>query len=515
MSAHSAGTRHVPAGTDTATHPLTPSLLEPRATRSAPTASPPPGAPVAPAAARVPAAAPRTDEAPALLALARELGTCTDFDAAAALLCTRLAAAVGAARIVLGWRDSPRGATRPVALSGAGEPQWDGDAARTLAAAMDEAIAQSRTLACPAPAGARTLLRANEVVRRTSGAAAIVTVPIAAAGAPLGALIAEFGAPPPPDAGVRLQSFAALATPWLALLRERRAGPLRRALGLLLPARGASGSRVSAARLAWGAALVGAALGLAVPIDLTVGAPARIEGEVQRTVAAPIRGYLKAVRVRPGDAVREGDVIAELGDRDLELERAKQRSELAQHEGAVSAAMAKGERAAMAVAQAKVDETRARLGLVDHQLEQIRLRAPIDGVVLQGDLWQQLGTPVDRGQSLFVIAPARRHRVIVELDERDLRRIEAGARGRLALSALPWDTLALRIERIAPAAATLDGRNVFELEASLDDGEAHARGLRAGQRGVAQVDAGRGPLGLDWARRVGDALARLAWRWMP
>ena len=234
---------------------------------------------------------------------------------------------------------------------------------------------------------------------------------------------------------------------------------------------------------------------------------------MQRTVAAPIRGYLKAVHVRPGDTVREGQVIAELGDRDLELERAKLKSELAQHEGGIAAAMAKGERGAMAVAQSKVDETRARLGLVDHQLEQIRLRAPIDGVVLQGDLWQQLGAPVDRGKSLFVVAPDRRHRVIVELDERDLRRIAEGGSGRLALSALPWETMPVRIERIAPAAVAIDGRNVFELEARLVDGGDDA--LRAGQRGVAHLASGHGPLALDWARRASDAFARAAWRWTP
>ncbi|MEI7447778.1 MAG: HlyD family efflux transporter periplasmic adaptor subunit, partial [Burkholderiales bacterium] len=255
------------------------------------------------------------------------------------------------------------------------------------------------------------------------------------------------------------------------------------------------------------------AVGLfAVPIDLTVGAPARVVGEVQRVVPAPIRGYLKAVHVRPGDTVREGDLLAELGDRDLDLERSKLRSELAQHEGGVAAAMARGERAPMAMAQARVDEVRARLALVEHQLDRIRVRAPIDGIVLQGDLWQQVGAPLDRGRELFVLAPAQRHRVVVELDERDLRRIAEGGRGRLALSALPWETLPMSIERIAPAATTVDGRNVFELEARLDDGTAT---LRAGQRGVAHLDAGRGPLGIDWARRAGDAIARLVWRWLP
>lgn len=489
------------------THPL----LEPLAVRPAPVGRPAPS-PGAPSRGAVP------EDASEQLALARELGACTDFDGAAALLCTRLARAAGAARVVLGWRDGVRGAIRPVALSDAGEPEWQGEAVRTLAAAMEEAIAQSRILACPAPPGARTLLRATELARRAGGAAAIVTVPIAIGGVPRAAVLAEFDAPPVAGAGERLHALAELAVPWLRLLRSRRPGPLRRALGLLRPGGGAAGARPRAAALAWVAVPVAIGIALAVPIELTVGAPARIEGAAQLTVAAPIRGYLKTVRVRPGDAVREGDVLAELGDRDLELERAKLRSELSQHEGAASAAMARGERAAMAIAQAKVDETRARLGLVDHQLEQIRLRAPIDGIVLQGDLWQQIGVPVDRGQSMFVVAPASGHRVIVELDERDLRRVEAGAHGRLALSALPWDTLPLRVERMAPAATTIDGRNVFELEARLDGGEAGGAGAtepRAGQRGVAHLAAGHGPLGLEWARRAGDALARLAWRWMP
>jgi multidrug resistance efflux pump len=354
-------------------------------------------------------------------------------------------------------------------------------------------------------------MRAHALQLRAGGAKAIATVPLAHGGTACGALLAEFERPVAPRDIERLGEAGVLAAPWLRLLHERRPGALRRAWR----AAGLSGRQAAArpwrARLLWAAAAA-AAIGSAVPIDLTVGAPARIEGEVQRTVAAPIRGYLKAVHVRPGDTIREGDLLAELGDRDLELERAKLKSEVAQHEGGVSAAMARGERAPMSIAQARVEEARARLGLVEHQLEQIKVRAPIAGVVLQGDLWQQLGTPVDRGRTLFVVAPASRHRVIVELDERDLRRIAEGGRGRLALSALPWDTLPLVIDRIAPAAATLDGRNVFELEARV---EGATDALRAGQRGIAHLDAGHGPLALDWARRAGDALARLVWRWLP
>ena len=40
---------------------------------------------------------------------------------------------------------------------------------------------------------------------------------------------------------------------------------------------------------------------------------ARVEGLQQRTLVAPMDGFLKTVNVRPGDAVRRGQVLLELG----------------------------------------------------------------------------------------------------------------------------------------------------------------------------------------------------------
>ena len=76
-----------------------------------------------------------------------------------------------------------------------------------------------------------------------------------------------------------------------------------------------------------------------VPVSYNVGAPARLEGSVQRIVAAPIDGFLDQVNVRPGDRVRANDVVAELAMRDLQAERAKRQSELAQHENLYGAAL--------------------------------------------------------------------------------------------------------------------------------------------------------------------------------
>ena len=213
----------------------------------------------------------------ALLELARALGEAEDFDAAAALACARLAPLLGASRVVLGWRARRGGPTRPVALSGAGRPDWDGDAERLLGAAMDEAIGQSRLLACPAPAGHRAVLRAHESLRRSGGAQGVLTVPLARGGQAVGALLAEFEAVPDPGAARLLLGAAPVAAAWLSALHRLRPGRLRRLLALAGLGRTPAGAGgASRARLA--AALAGLALlaGLAVPVEVSVSAPARI-----------------------------------------------------------------------------------------------------------------------------------------------------------------------------------------------------------------------------------------------
>ena len=269
-----------------------------------------------------------------------------------------------------------------------------------------------------------------------------------------------------------------------------------------------------------------------IPASYSVTAPARVEGAVQRVLAAPANGILKSSLVRPGDSVRQGQILAELLDRDLQLDRSKFQGEMAQHENAYAAAMARSDRSNMMIYQAKVAEARAQSDLVEQQLSRIQMQAPIDGVVIQGDLSQMLGSPVEKGQVLMTIAPKDEFRVIVELDERDIQSLKPGQAGRLVLSALPWDSVAIIVERITPMATVIDGRNVFEIEAKLTQSPSQAqsqsqsssraqaatqapRDLRPGLRGVARVDVGRAPLLQVWTRRLAEHVRRFVWRWSP
>jgi hypothetical protein len=131
----------------------------------------------------------------------------------------------------------------------------------------------------------------------------------------------------------------------------------------------------------------------------------------------------------------------------------------------------------------------------------------IHGVVVRGDLSQQLGSPVEQGKVLFEIAPLDTWRVILKVDERDIDQMAPGMPGKLMLTSLPGQTFDLAVAKITPVATAEDGRNYFRVEARLSGAQST---LRPNMEGVAKVVAGERSLLWIWTHRLPDWL-RLAW----
>ncbi|MGZ5259988.1 MAG: efflux RND transporter periplasmic adaptor subunit, partial [Burkholderiales bacterium] len=275
--------------------------------------------------------------------------------------------------------------------------------------------------------------------------------------------------------------------------------------------------RVNARRLVEpgnGVAKMGVAVAIAillallfVPVQYRIGAQARIEGSIQRALVAPSDGFLRQVYARPGDIVKANQVVAELGGEDLRLERRKLESELTQHENAASAALSRADRTQFVINQAKADEARAQLGLVDAQLSRARIVAPFDGIVIKGDLSQSLGAPLRRGDVLLTVAPAHEFRLLIDVDERDIGGVRSGQKGSVALGALDR-TLTFDVVRVTPVASTREDRNVFEVEGKLRE---TASTLRPGLQGVAKLEAGYRPLAWIWTHRLVDWMRMTLW----
>ena len=242
-----------------------------------------------------------------------------------------------------------------------------------------------------------------------------------------------------------------------------------------------------------------------MPVEEPVTAPAKHEGLVQRSITAPVDSFIKEVFARPGDTVTQGQLLLVLADQELRNDQRRLESELARHQSEYAEAFARQDRAKMVEAQAQVDETAAQLALINDQLTRTQVTAPFDGLVIQGDLQQQVGALIHRGDDAHgVLAPNDGFRIVLQIEDRDIKAIKAGMKGRLTLSAMPYDPLIVTVQRITPLARFIDGHNVFEVQAELQNG---VPGLRPGLEGIAKISLDRRPLALlfggrlmDWAR---------------
>jgi hypothetical protein len=431
------------------------------------------------------------------------------FAEAATAFATEIASLLHFERAAIGfYRD---GHARIVATSHTGDFQANSELFNRFSAAMEEALDQASTIAFPAIAGTRPLITLAHAELSKSYHGSVCTVPLVSRGHAFGALtlVRASGTVSGKEEIALCEHLACITGPILELKweserswRERLLRSLRVNTRRLIE----PGNAAAKTGIALAAAIVLALL--FVPVQYRIGAQARIEGSIQRALVAPSDGFLRQVYARPGDAVKENQVIAELGEEDLRLERRKLESELTQHENAASAALARSDRTQFVINQAKADEVRAQLSLVDAQLSRTRIVAPFDGIVIKGDLSQSLGAPLRRGDVLLTVAPAHQFRLLIDVDERDISGVRPGQNGSVALGALTDRALKFEVVRVTPVASTREDRNVFEVEGKFNE---TASMLRPGLQGVAKIDAGYRPLAWIWTHRLVDWVRMTLW----
>lgn len=246
--------------------------------------------------------------------------------------------------------------------------------------------------------------------------------------------------------------------------------------------------------------------------DYRVTAKTLLEGEIQRAVTVPFDGYVEEAEVRAGDLVKHGQVMAQLHDKDLGLERIKWASLREQHQLEYYKALAEKDQAAAQIYLEQANQAAAQLSLLEMQLVRARITAPFDGVVVSGDLSQSLGAPVARGDVLFEVAPLHSYRVMLEIDERDIGAIQIGQTGTLILNSLPDQELVFEVEKITPVSVAREGLNYFRVEARLQE---PSQRLRPGMEGYGKVDIDRRSLAWIWTHDLIDWVYLWAWKWLP
>jgi len=437
------------------------------------------------------------------------------FRSAATAFVTELATRLSCDRVSIGFLKGKQVKVR--ALSHSAQFGKQMNLIRAIGAAMDESIDQQSILVYPDPPdGKHAILRAHEDLARQHEDGAICTIPLRDRdGKGYGALTLERSVPQPFDPGtVQLcESTAALVGP---ILEEKRKNDrfliVKVGDSLWAQVKKVVGPGHSAVKLVIAGILALAVFFAFAKGDYRVTANSTLEGTVQRVVVAPYRGYIETAPARAGDIVRKGQVLAVLDERDLRLERIKWESKRDQYRLEHRKAMAKGETAATKILKEQINQAEAEIALLDEQLTRARIISPFDGVVVKGDLSQSLGSPVEQGQVLFEVAPLDAYRLMLKVDERDIRQVRLGQRGELVLTALPRMRLPFTVTRLTPVSLAEEGKNHFLVESRLE--EASDR-LRPGMEGYGKVTVDRRRLIWIWTHDIVDWVRLWAWTWLP
>lgn len=433
------------------------------------------------------------------------------FREAVTAFVTELATRLDCERVSCGFRR--RRHVRVDSVSHTGQFGRQMNLVNAIGRAMDEAVEQGVSINYPLADGSGLVSMHHEALSRQQNGGAILTVPIPLRDEFVGAICIErsTGEPFDEETVELCESIASVLGPVLVDKREndrwigsKIASSLTTQLGRLLGPR-YLGRKLALLILCGLAAFLYLGRG-----DFRVTADVVLEGAEQRAVVAPYDGYVATSLKRAGDRVEKGELIATLDDTDLRLDLVESTSARAQAQSQYDEALAGYDRAAAKVFSTKVDQADARIQLVQEQLRRTRLEAPLDGIIVSGDLSQSLGAAVDRGELLFEIAGLYAYRVSIQVDERDITHIRPGQSVGVVFSALPDTRFDVSVVSITPVTTAAEGRNFFRVEAELDDPSGQ---LRPGMEGVAKILVDERRYAWIWTRELVDWFRLWSWRW--
>ncbi len=409
------------------------------------------------------------------------------------LMCHELARKFACTRVSLGL---VRGESiEVIAVSGSDSVDRRAEAITLIEACMDECADQDAEIVYPSPEAfesdpaQRRVTRAHATLAARLGACSLLTLPLRTEGDLVGVAMLERPANDPfPAQAVALVRLAAeFAGPalWTRRLADR---------GILGVARDRAleFARVLVGPTRTGAKLIALLIALVVLAAALVPIPSRVQAEfearatISRVVVAPFAGYLESVAVRPGDAVKSGQVLAAMDRRVLDKDIAALELRREQLQFQRDEAQTQGELAKQRIYQAQIGETDANLAKLRGFREHAAITSPIEGAIGRGDLEKLIGASVDPTQALFEVIGHERL-AVVKVDERDVGRVKLGQEGTLTIRALPGRELPIRVARVTPTAQVERGANVFLVECAID---AQTPELLPGMTGTARLDDG-------------------------
>lgn len=244
--------------------------------------------------------------------------------------------------------------------------------------------------------------------------------------------------------------------------------------------------------------------------DYKIEGSADLKTDFVSYIAAPYDGLIHEVRVHEGDEVKKNDFFLKMDTRELLLKEAQVSADVVRYKRESEKSRAGGSLADMKIALSKSDEAQAELDKVRYYLEQAKINAPFDGIVVEGDKQKLVGSPVSKGDILLKIAKVAAMYATIKISEHDISEIAKGAKGQLRLLSRPDYTFGITVDKIVPM-AEIDQRegNVFVINARIDDKPMDW--WRPGMSGIVKINTGQRKIIWILTHRLMDFIRMYFW----
>ncbi|GAB4167122.1 MAG: macrolide transporter subunit MacA [Terrimicrobiaceae bacterium] len=242
-----------------------------------------------------------------------------------------------------------------------------------------------------------------------------------------------------------------------------------------------------------------------------------LTGEVvpafQVQIKSEVGGKVKEIRVRPGDSVKKGDILAVIDDTDILTDKAAAQTEI---EGAqlsveknrgnylrakalfeeklISKEVYDNLRADYALSENSLEKARARMQTVEDRLSKTLIVAPADGTVL--DVQVNVGqvvvaaASVNAGTVLMEFADLSTLLINSHVNQVDAPLLKPGQSLEVSISGADSATVPAQIEFLAPLATIKNNIKGFQLEALILENDGR---LKPGMSVTMQVPVAKAP----------------------
>lgn len=226
-----------------------------------------------------------------------------------------------------------------------------------------------------------------------------------------------------------------------------------------------------------------------LPVRLTISAPAEIVARQAEIVTAPFDGMIEKVDVEPGDAVKEGDLLATMESRSLQaqMDMAEQEILIAQ------SALSRMQRESLTSPEKKMNLVELQQDIESKKIARdyaqgmkgrSEIRATTGGVAVFSGSHPLEGKPVHTGEKIMTVADPENYELLIRVPVEAMTDIPDEAETSFFLNVSPFVSHGGTIRSIGyQASVDPDGLMTYKLLADLTE----RRDMRIGWKGTAHI----------------------------